>query len=137
MTLLESARALMAAWAMVLAESMYDWLGEALLSSTRPPRTTPWLYDQLWDLLIKQLLNASISERTVEYIRCLSIVCARVSQSVVNGVVRVDQTTCSKPIPFFLCPINVVRRVVWHTVGKMSGDGKEQLVGDSVDVLMV
>lgn len=49
-TLLASASTVMAAWAIAAAESRYDWFGDALFSSARPPRTTPWLYDHLHDI---------------------------------------------------------------------------------------
>lgn len=42
----ESVRLAIAALARTLAESMIDWSGDALLSSTSPPRMTPSLYDQ-------------------------------------------------------------------------------------------
>lgn len=45
----------MAAFAIAAAESRYDWFRDALFSSTRPPRTTPWLYDHLHH--VRQLSN--------------------------------------------------------------------------------
>lgn len=43
MTMFESARVVMAAWAIVFADSSNVASGVALFSSTRPPRITPWL----------------------------------------------------------------------------------------------
>lgn len=84
MTWLESARALMAAWAMVLAEPIYDWLGEALLSSTRPPRTTPWLYDQLHDLSVNQAITPPLNRvEVITYVVCPLFVHESVSPSLI------------------------------------------------------